>query len=258
MVDSITPATDDALRARVLAATGLEDAWPIQREAFTQWVVEHAFSPGAPDWASVGVQVTSDVHAFERAKLRLLNGAHSALAYLGLLRGRETVAEAMADAELAEFVRTLMIEDIAPTLSPPPGLDVGAYIEAVLTRFRNPAIRHLLSQIAWDGSQKLPIRLLGTVRDALEAGRPVRRLATPVAAWMRFVADRARRGETLVDPLAETLLKTADHGVPGFVRISTIFAPDLTKSDPFRTALDRAYAALASENHKPLQDKDFD
>ncbi len=112
MVDSITPATDDNLRSLVAEATGLEDAWPIRREAFTQWVIEAHDHDGGPDWASAGVTLTDNVPAYERAKLRLLNGPHSTLAYVGLGKGYETVAEAIADPELAQLVRDLMIKDM--------------------------------------------------------------------------------------------------------------------------------------------------
>ncbi|MGH8328644.1 MAG: mannitol dehydrogenase family protein, partial [Steroidobacteraceae bacterium] len=115
MVDSITPATDQALRDRVARATGLQDAWPVQRERFVQWVVEEVDFAGQPDWAAVGVTVSRDVTAYERAKLRILNGAHSSLAYLGLLSGLQTVAEAMAQPVLRTFIERLMIEDIEPT-----------------------------------------------------------------------------------------------------------------------------------------------
>ncbi|MDQ0462330.1 fructuronate reductase [Caulobacter ginsengisoli] len=237
MVDSITPATDQALKARVLEATGLEDAWPIQREAFTQWVVEDILPSGGPDLASVGVTLTPDVAAFEQAKLRLLNGAHSSLAYLGLLRGHETVAEAMADPDLAGFIETLMRQDIAPTL---PG-DQGPYIDAILKRFRNRAIRHRLSQIAWDGSQKLPIRLLATAHDALLAGRPVERLCRPLAGWMRFIERQARAGVAIVDPLAETLATVGRAGgVARFLELP-VFPPALAIAlkAPVEAAYDR-------------------
>lgn len=238
MVDSITPATDEALKARVLEATGLEDAWPIQREAFTQWVVEDILPPGGPDLASVGVTLTRDVAAFEQAKLRLLNGAHSSLAYLGLLRGHETVADAMADPVLAGFVETLMRQDIAPTL---PG-DQTAYVDAILRRFRNPAISHRLSQIAWDGSQKLPIRLLATVRDALAAGRPVERLVRPLAGWMRFIERQARSGTAIVDPMAERLEAVGrTGGVARFLELP-LFPPALTGA--LRGPIQAAYDAL--------------
>ncbi len=205
MVDAITPATDGALRARVAREVGLADAWPVQREAFAAWVIEDAGASWLADLASVGAVVTTDVAGHERAKLRLLNGAHTCLAYLGLARGHATVKEAMADAELARFVAALMREEIAPSLDAPPGLDLGRYGDGIRARFANPAIRHALAQIAWDGSQKLPIRLMGTIRDNLAAGRPIDRLATGVAAWMRFVRRRARAGVEIVDPEASRL-----------------------------------------------------
>jgi fructuronate reductase len=209
MVDSITPASDDLLRARVAAAIGFDDVWPIQRERFTQWVIEDDFAGERPALHVAGVTFARDVRPFETAKLRLLNGAHSALAYIGLGRGLETVAEAMADRDLARFVECLMREDIAPSVKAPPGLDLPAYISDVLARFANPSIRHLLSQIAWDGSQKLPYRLLDTIRDARVAGRPIERLALPIAAWLRFLDRAARSGRTITDPLATLLLEQA-------------------------------------------------
>ena len=202
MVDSITPATDDPLRARAAEALGLTDAWPVQREPFTQWVVENAFGDDGPDWSRAGVTVSNDIEGYAQAKLRLLNGAHSTLAYAGLLRGHETVRDALADADLANVVERLMREDIAPTVVAPSGLDLDAYIDDLLARFRNGVVRHLLSQIAWDGSQKLPVRILATVRDAAVAGRQLDRLALPVAAWMRFLRARALESVAIVDPLA--------------------------------------------------------
>ncbi len=251
MVDSITPATDDALRTRVETATGLTDAWPIQREAFTQWVVEDVLGAGAPDLASVGVTLTDDVRGFERAKLRLLNGVHSTLAYVGLLKGHETVFEAISDADLARIAEDLMVQDIIPTLTAPRGLDLIAYAQAILGRFRNPEIRHLLSQIAWDGSQKLPFRILGTVVDALDAGRSVERLALPLAAWMRFVRRRAAEGVKIVDPLADRLVETAaactgdvKNDVAQFLKLEPVFSRELAGNAVFVAALEKAYATL--------------
>ncbi len=251
MVDSITPATDDALSARVETATGLNDAWPIQREAFTQWVVEDVLGSDAPDLASVGVTLTDDVRGFERAKLRLLNGVHSTLAYAGILRGHETVFEAISDPVLAKLARDLMIEDIIPTLTPPRGMDLPAYAEAILKRFRNPEIRHLLAQIAWDGSQKLPFRILGTLGEALDAGRSVDRLAIPLAAWMRFIRLRASAGEKIVDPLADKLVAVAAMctgdaraDVAAFVALDAVFPASLAANPAFVGALEKAYADL--------------
>ncbi|UDF03787.1 mannitol dehydrogenase family protein [Asticcacaulis sp. AND118] len=252
MVDSITPATDDALRARVKDAIGLEDAWPIQREAFTQWVIEEHAHAGGPDWASVGVILTDNVPAYERAKLRLLNGPHSTLAYTGLHKGIESVSEAMKDAELGALARDLMISDVVPLLEAPKGLDLVAYSEAILKRFRNPAIRHLLSQIAWDGSQKLPIRLLSSLSEALDKGQDVARFGVPLAAWMRFVRTRAVAGETITDPLADELIAlgrglnddVAD--VAAFLAYRKVF-PEALATDPrVITAVEGAYQTLLS------------
>ncbi len=250
MVDSITPATDDALRARVSEATGLIDRWPVQREAFAQWVVEAL--PGAgPDWESVGVIVTDNVSAYERTKLRLLNGAHSSLAYLGLLQGYETVADAMRDRALAEFIKALMVEDIVPTVRPPRGLNLPAYIDAILKRFGNPAIRHNLAQIAWDGSQKLPFRLLGTIADNIVTGRPIERLCVPIAAWMLFVRRQIASGEKLVDPLADALAKAAtaccgnaEADVTQFLKVTAVFPPTLSDNPNFRARVAASYASL--------------
>jgi fructuronate reductase len=244
MVDSITPATDEALRARVADELGLADAWPVQRERFVQWVIEDVLPPGGPDLGSVGVELTNDVAAHEQAKLRLLNGAHSTLAYIGLARGHETVAQAMADPDLAAFVRELMWTDIMPTLRAPPGLELAAYAESLLTRFRNRAIRHQLSQIAWDGSQKLPFRLLGTIADALAAGRPVDRLAQPIAAWMKFVVQRAKAGVTIVDPLADELTALGRRAeVKGFLELGQVFPADLARNPKFVQAVEAAFGA---------------
>ncbi|HWW78446.1 MAG TPA: mannitol dehydrogenase family protein [Steroidobacteraceae bacterium] len=254
MVDSITPATTDALRERVKGVLGMEDRWPVQRESFAQWVLEDRLAVGGPDWASAGVIITDDVAAYDQAKLRLLNGSHSSLAYLGLLAGYETVADAMRDERLCSLVTTMMKEDVRPTLRTPRGLDLDAYIDVILRRFRNPAIRHALAQIAWDGSQKLPFRLLGTISDNLEAGRPIERLCIPVAGWMHFVRRQAARGERVTDPLSERLFEVggacenrARHDVPAFLGLDSVFPASLVREATFRNGLAQAYDELAIE-----------
>lgn len=249
MVDSITPATDDALRTQVAEVLGLQDAWPIQRERFTQWVVEDHLGADAAAFAAAGVTVARAVAPFERAKLRLLNGAHSTLAYVGLALGRETVFEAMGEPALAAFVERMMREDVAPTLDAPE-LDAPAYIGEILTRFRNPAIVHKLSQIAWDGSQKLRFRLLETAQEALAAGRPVDRLAVGVAAWILFVVRQTQARAAIVDPLAERLALTATGGgdpVDRFLALDRVFPPELAADPRFRGAVALAYEALAND-----------
>jgi fructuronate reductase len=251
MVDSITPATDDALRTKVAAALGVEDAWPIQREAFSQWVIEDALDPDGPDLASVGATLTTDVGLFERAKLRLLNGAHSSLAYLGLLAGLTTVSEAIAEPRLKAFVARLMREDIAPSLASDAGLDLEAYTAAILSRFANPALRHELAQIAWDGSKKLPFRLLGTIDDAYAGGRSVERLALPIAAWMLFVRARIAGGEPLVDPMAAVLAEcvggAVDEDVDRFFTATDVFGQLGDRTHDFRAVVGAAHQRLRAD-----------
>ncbi|MBB5522927.1 mannitol dehydrogenase family protein [Xanthomonas cannabis] len=251
MVDSITPATDDALRAHVQDQLGVHDAWPIQRERYSQWVIEDRFCSGRPAFERAGVTLSEDIAGYARAKLRLLNAPHSALAYLGSLLHLETVADAMRHPELAAFVETLMRDDIAPTLQPMPGFNPQHYIDAILARFRNPAIRHLLAQIAWDGSQKIPVRLLGTIGDALIAGQPIQRLCLPVAAWLHFIRRQAGNGTALVDPLREELsgigcstTGDAGHDISAFLTVDAVFA-SLSRDVRFAQALEHSYAVLS-------------
>ncbi|MFC4728228.1 mannitol dehydrogenase family protein [Coralloluteibacterium thermophilus] len=258
MVDSITPATDEVLRERVAAALGVEDAWPVQREPYAQWVVEDAFCDGRPPFERAGAILSGDIAGHDRAKLRLLNGPHSALAYLGALMDIETVADAMRHPGLATFLERLMREDIAPTLDAPAGFDAQAYVGAILERFRNPAIRHRLAQIAWDGSQKIPVRLLGTLHDALAAGRPIDRLCLPVAAWMHFVRRQARNGVALVDPMADVLADIgrgttgqAQDDVAAFLRLDAVFG-EMAGERRFVDALVVAYAALGRRVERAL------
>ncbi len=206
MVDRIVPATTDAEREAVAAAIGLYDAWPVVAEPFSQWVIEDRFCAGRPDWDRAGAMFVKQVAAFELMKLRMLNGAHSTLAYLGYLAGCETVAAAMAAPGFARLVEDLMALEAAPTLPPLPGLDLAAYRRDLIARFRNPALRHRTWQIAMDGSQKLPQRLLNTIRARLAAGAPFRGLrwalppgcATPLASTRRAArstcAIRSPRG----------------------------------------------------------------
>jgi fructuronate reductase len=253
MVDSITPASTSPLRERVATVLGMADRWPVQREAFVQWVLEDKGATDGPHWAEAGVIITDDIPAYDRAKLRLLNGAHTSLAYLGLLAGHETVAQAMADSDLSALIAIMMQQDIRPAVKAPRGLDLSGYIDAILKRFRNPAMAHALAQIAWDGSQKLPIRLLGTISDNLAAGVPIDRLCMPVAAWMHFVRRRALHSERVVDPLADRLYdigracqNRAALDLPAFLALDSVFPPALAQNERFRNALGRAYDGLAA------------
>jgi fructuronate reductase len=163
------------------------------------------------------------------------------------------VLDAMNDPALASFVERMMREDIAASLAVSRELDVRGYIDAVLGRFRNPGIVHRLSQIAWDGSKKLRVRIVGTIQDALQAGRPVERLSVPIAAWMRFVARQAKAGVPIVDPEAERLAQIGractgepSHDVGLFASMEATLPPALLSAAPARRALESAYARLTS------------
>lgn len=245
MVDSITPATDDSLRQLVRERTGFDDVIPVRREAYTEWVIEDVLPPGAPDLSSVGVTLTNDVAGWEKAKLRILNGAHSTLAYLGLLIGHETVCDAMKDEILAGFAERLVAKDIIPSLKPSP-LNLPSYAKETLQRFCNPAIHHKLSQIAWDGSQKLPYRLLDTVLDALQAGRPFERLAVPIAAWILFLERQFRSGAEVVDPLADQLRLAAmgNDPVNAILSLRQVFPERLGAASDFGRLVARVRSAM--------------
>lgn len=245
MVDSITPATDDSLRQLVRERTGFDDSVPVPREAYAKWVIEDVLPSGSPDVGSAGATLTSDVAAWEKAKLRILNGAHSSLAYIGLLIGHETVYDAMGDETLAGFIRRLVADDIIPSLDPS-ALDLPSYAAEMLQRFRNPAIEHKLSQIAWDGSQKLPYRLLDTAMDAISAGRPVERLVVPVAAWILFLERQSKAGADIFDPLADTLRSAAlrDDPVSAVLGLRQVFPEGLGPGSSFGRLVAQACSAI--------------
>ncbi|MGK9283834.1 mannitol dehydrogenase family protein [Sinorhizobium meliloti] len=252
MVDRIVPATTDGDRSAVAAAMGFEDAWPIMTEPFRQWVIEEDFPLGRPAWEKAGALFVQDVSAFEFMKLRLLNGSHSTLAYLGYLAGAETVADAMSLPGMEALVEGLMRHEVSPTLPELPGFDLPAYRAELLQRFRNPALRHRTWQIAMDGSQKLPQRLLGSIRDRLQAEAGYDRLALGVAAWMRYARglDEAGRPIDVRDPHAARIAGLAqgidepDRIVDAFLTMTDVFGTDLPASAPFRAALIKALDGL--------------
>jgi fructuronate reductase len=253
MVDRIVPATTDEDRARIAARLGVEDAWPIVTEPFSQWVIEDLFPTGRPRFEDSGATLVSDVAPFELAKLRLLNGSHSTLAYLGYLAGYETVSDAMADESFARLVADLMEKESAPTLDASKTGDLNAYMRELLARFRNPALRHRTWQIAMDGSQKLPQRLLATVRARLARGEPIERLALGVAGWMRYVTgvDEQGRPVDVRDPLSARLRMIADgQGLdaarlaPALAGVREIFGDDLGPNPRFMMAVTAALERL--------------
>ncbi|WP_112139123.1 mannitol dehydrogenase family protein [Glycomyces dulcitolivorans] len=222
MVDRIVPASTRATYERALGELGVSDLAAVEAEPFTQWVIEDNFAGPRPGWDAT---YTTDVAGWERLKLRTLNGVHSTLAYLGALADAETVSETLALPGAEEFARWLISEQIAPSFTPPDGQDTVAYGEGVLERFANPGIRHRCIQIAMDGSQKLPQRLLGTMTDLVAAGVDLDLIALPLAAWTRFCAGKSDAGADLPldDPLKDVLRQSlAAAGPAPAARIDAI------------------------------------
>ena len=253
MVDRIVPATTDQDRDYIENRLELRDEAPVVAEAFSQWVIEDKFSAGRPSWEEVGVEIVSEVEGYETMKLRLLNGPHSASAYLGYLAGFETVGELVAEPIFRTFLRRMMDEEIHPGLTVPPGVDIEAYKTSVLDRFSNRALSHRTWQIAMDGSQKLPQRLLGSIRSALENNLPIECLSLGIAAWMRYVLgiDEHGRPIDVSDPLAATLKNISSMAqenprttIERFFEIEEIFGNDLYKVGALKASLSQALESL--------------
>ncbi len=207
MVDRITPATTDADRAELAERHGIEDRWPVVCEPFRQWVVEDAFSAGRPPFESVGVQVVEHVEPYELMKLRLLNGSHQALGYLGYLAGHRIVHEAAQDPLFREFLRGYMDHEATPTLAPVPGIDLDEYKRTLIERFSNAHLQDTLARLCAHASDRIPPFLIPVVRRQLETGGEIRRCATVIAGWARYAegVDEDGKPIELVDALADRL-----------------------------------------------------
>lgn len=208
MVDRIVPATTTDVLDKVRELTGFDDQAAVQHEPFRQWVIEDNFvKDDCPDFAAAGATLVEDVRLFEHMKLRMLNGAHSALAYLGYLAGHKTISDTVQDPVFNAFIGEFWIEEVIPSLQTPPGINLESYAADLKKRFENTAIHHQTWQIAMDGSQKLPQRILNTLFENQQAGRPHDRLLLALAGWMRYVSGLDDAGQTidLRDPLASQI-----------------------------------------------------
>lgn len=245
MVDRIVPATTAVDRARIDTTLGMHDAWPVICEPLTQWVIEDRFPQGRPAWECTGAELVADVRPYEDMKLRLLNGSHSSIAYLGQLAGWLTVADAIAAPELRAHIAALM-DEIATTLTLPPSVNLPSYQDALLARFANSALRHRTAQIAMDGSQKLPQRLFAPALARIAAGQRAPRIALGVAAWLRFLQGRADDGTalTLDDPQADRLREAAAQEPLSVLNMPDIVPPALR---PFRSEVAKALARLTTQ-----------
>ena len=244
MIDRIVPATSGEDIVTLAGRLGILDRAMVKTEPFTQWVIEDRFAGPRPDFAALGVQITDAVAPWEEAKLRLLNGAHSAIAYLGALAGIAYVHEVVALGAARGFVEALWDEAEA-TLDPPAALDIADYRAALMARFANPALEHRTVQIAMDGSQKIPQRLLATIADRLRRGLPVDALSLAVAAWMRWqsAVDDAGQDFVVDDPLAALTAArlagcaTSVERVAALLSIEAIFPPVLAEHVGFAALL---------------------
>lgn len=211
MVDRITPVTTDADRALVAERFGVDDAWPVVAEPFTQWVVEDRFPTGRPPYEEVGAQLVDDVEPYELMKLRLLNASHQALCYLGYLAGHRYAHEVAQEPAFARFLLDYMDREATPTLEPVPGIDLEEYKRTLIERFSNAHVRDTLARLCAESSDRIPKWLLPVVRHNLASGGEVHRAATVVAAWARYAEGTDEQGEPIavVDRLADRLRAAA-------------------------------------------------
>jgi len=272
MVDRIVPATTDAdiaendaaLSGSGAAVPDIHDAAPVVFEPYRQWVIEDAFVTPRPAWHAGGAQIVGDVAPFELMKLRMLNGSHSTMAYLGYLAGYEYIYEVSADARFERLVAGLWDESGA-TLPPLAGTDPHRYRRELWARYRNRALPHRTWQIAMDGSQKLPQRLLEPLRERLRAGAAIAHLALAVAGWMRYVAGADDNGRPIDvrDPLAPELRAlTAAHRDPdararALVGVKAIFGDDLPREPHFVESVSGWHRALVRQGVQQVLDSHF-
>jgi mannitol 2-dehydrogenase len=205
MVDRITPMTSTAHRLQLADKHAVDDAWPVVCEPFVQWVLEDKFVNGRPAWEQVGVQFTDDVSPYEEMKIKLLNGSHLALTYLGFLKGYRFVHDTMNDPLFVRYMRAYMDLDVTPQLAPVPGIDLTDYKDTLVARFSNQAIADQLERVCSDGSSKFPKFTIPTINRLIADGRETKRAALVVAAWAMYLKGVDENGDTyaIPDPRAE-------------------------------------------------------
>lgn len=257
MVDRIVPAVTPETLDKIEAITGVRDPAGVACEPFRQWVIEDNFVAGRPAWEKAGAELVADVVPFEEMKLRMLNGSHSFLAYLGYLGGYQHINDCMGDENYRRAARALMMGEQAPTLKVQ-NVDLNHYADMLIERYSNPALRHRTWQIAMDGSQKLPQRMLDSVRWHLSDGSDFPLLALGVAGWMRYVGGVDEQGNAIdiADPLLSTLQEKVNSSEQGDARvkallsIDAIFGKDLPQNAAFVSAVTQAYRLLLEKGAK--------
>ncbi|HBK3299235.1 mannitol dehydrogenase family protein [Citrobacter koseri] len=251
MVDRIVPAATEESLDEITRELGVADPCAISCEPFIQWVIEDNFVAGRPQWEVAGVQMVDDVLPWEQMKLRMLNGSHSFLAYLGYLAGFQHISDCMQDSAFREAAYRLMMNEQAPTLRIT-NVDLSRYAASLIERFANPALKHRTWQIAMDGSQKLPQRMLEGIREHLARGSDWPLLALGVAGWMRYVSGVDDAGATIDirDPLSEKIRLLVESSsdaerVSALLSLQEVFGTDLVKNPLFVQAIEQAWRRIA-------------
>ncbi len=255
MIDRIVPATTDEDRRDIETRLGMRDEGMVVAEPFTQWVIEDKFSDGRPEWEKIGALLVTDVRVFEKIKLRLLNGAHSIMAYAGYLSGFNYISEVMSEPAFVNMIKIYMAREAGETLTAPQNFDIEAYKQQLRDRFSNKALKHRTWQIAMDGTQKLPQRLLESLRVQLRGEGHIDIICFGIAAWIRYVSGVDEKGTAIEvsDPLSVELrsLCDANKGDPealvrAIVALPKVFGEDLAKEERFIAAtvtwLEKFYA----------------
>lgn len=239
MIDRIVPATTDEDRNEIEKQIGLRDEGMVICEPFSQWVIENKFANSRPAWEKGGALLVDDVRIFEKIKLRLLNGSHSLMAYTGYLAGFEYIYQVMQAPAFVNMVTRYMAEDAGVTINPPAGFDIESYKQQLRDRFANRALKHRTWQIAMDGSQKLPQRILESLRENLAADRPISILCLAIAAWIRYVTAVDEKGQAIDvrDPFAAELRQICEQHnnqpaemVKDMFAFKPVFGDDLIQS----------------------------
>lgn len=257
MVDRIVPAVTPETLDKIEQLTGVRDPAGVACEPFRQWVIEDNFVAGRPAWEKAGAELVSDVIPFEEMKLRMLNGSHSFLAYLGYLAGYQHINDCMGDENYRRAAHDLMLKEQAPTLKVQ-NVDLARYADLLIARYTNPALRHRTWQIAMDGSQKLPQRMLDSVRWHLADNSRFTLLALGVAGWMRYVGGVDEQGNAIevCDPLLPVIqaaVAQSEEGesrVKALLAIEAIFGKDLPLEGKFVDQVINAYLSLLSKGAK--------
>ncbi|HDG1677428.1 mannitol dehydrogenase family protein [Kluyvera ascorbata] len=257
MVDRIVPAVTPETLDKIEQLTGVRDPAGVACEPFRQWVIEDNFVAGRPAWEKAGAELVSDVIPFEEMKLRMLNGSHSFLAYLGYLAGYQHINDCMGDENYRRAAHDLMLKEQAPTLKVQ-NVDLARYADLLIERYTNPALRHRTWQIAMDGSQKLPQRMLDSVRWHLADNSSFALLALGVAGWMRYVGGVDEQGNAIevCDPLLPVIqaaVQQSEEGesrVKALLAIEAIFGKDLPQEGQFVDLVTSAYLSLLNKGAK--------